>query len=76
VAAQIGASVVLLSGASLLLQSFRNLEHQDLGMQTRNVLTVHIPLNAQRYPSGQLTWTSICGPKMLLNISLASIRWA
>ncbi|MEA2260819.1 MAG: putative transport system permease protein [Acidobacteriaceae bacterium] len=53
VAAQIGASVVLLSGASLLLQSFRNLEHQNLGMQTRNVLTVHFALNAQRYPSGQ-----------------------
>jgi putative ABC transport system permease protein len=53
VAAQIGISVVLLSGASLLLQSFRNLEHQNLGMQTRNVLTVHIPLNGERYPSGQ-----------------------
>ncbi len=49
VAAQIGASVVLLSGASLLLQSFRNLEHQNLGMQTRHVLTVHIPLNGERY---------------------------
>ncbi len=53
VAAQIGISVVLLSGASLLLQSFRNLEHQNLGMQTRNVLTLHIPLNGDRYPSGQ-----------------------
>jgi predicted permease len=53
VAAQIAISVVLLSGAGLLLQSFRNLEHQDLGMQTRNVLTVHIPLNAQRYATGQ-----------------------
>jgi predicted permease len=53
VAAQIGISVVLLSGASLLLKSFRNLEHQDLGMQARNVLTVHIPLNGERYPSGQ-----------------------
>ena len=52
-AAQIGISVVLLSGASLLLQSFRNLEHQNLGMQTRNVLTVHVPLNRERYPSGQ-----------------------
>jgi putative ABC transport system permease protein len=53
VAAQIAISVVLLSGASLLLQSFRNLEHQNLGMQTRNVLTVHIPLNGERYPSGE-----------------------
>jgi predicted permease len=53
VAAQIAISVVLLSGASLLLQSFRNLEHQDLGMQTQNVLTVHVPLNAQRYSTGR-----------------------
>jgi putative ABC transport system permease protein len=53
VAGQIGISVVLLSGASLLLQSFRNLEHQNLGMQTRNVITLRIPLNDQRYQSGQ-----------------------
>ncbi len=53
VAAQIGISVVLLSGAGLLLQSFRNLEHQNLGLQTRNVLTLQIPLNGDRYPSGQ-----------------------
>jgi putative ABC transport system permease protein len=53
VAAQIGISVVLLSGASLLLQSFRNLQHQNLGMQTRNVVTVRIPLNGERYPTGQ-----------------------
>jgi predicted permease len=53
VAAQIGISVVLLCGASLLLKSFRNLEHQNIGMQTRNVLIVHIPLNMDRYPTGQ-----------------------
>jgi putative ABC transport system permease protein len=49
VAAQIAISVVLLSGAGLLLQSFRNLEHQNLGMKTRHVLTVHVPLNGDRY---------------------------
>jgi putative ABC transport system permease protein len=53
VAGQIGVSVVLLCGASLLLKSFRNLERQNLGMQTRNVLTVHIGLNGERYPTGQ-----------------------
>jgi predicted permease len=53
VAAQIGVSVVLLCGASLLLKSFRNLERENLGMQARHVLTVHIPLNWERYPSGQ-----------------------
>jgi predicted permease len=54
VAAQIAISVILLSGASLLLQSFRNLENQNLGMQTRNVLTVRIPLNGERYQTGQV----------------------
>ena len=45
-------SVVLLSGASLLVKSFRNLQQVNLGMQTRNVLTVHVPLNWERYTSG------------------------
>jgi predicted permease len=53
VAAQIAISVVLLSGASLLVKSFWNLEQQNLGMQTRNVLTLRVPLNWERYPSGQ-----------------------
>jgi predicted permease len=50
VAAQIAISVVLLSGASLLVKSFWNLQQQSLGMQTRHVLTVHIPVTWQRYP--------------------------
>jgi predicted permease len=49
---QIAVSVVLLSGASLLLKSFRNMERQNLGMQTRNVLTLQIPLVAARYQTG------------------------
>lgn len=53
VAAQICVSVVLLSAAGLLLKSFRNLEHQNLGMQTSNVITVQVPLNAERYPTNQ-----------------------
>jgi predicted permease len=52
VVAQIGLSVVLLSGASLLVRSFWNLEQQNLGMQTNNVITAHVPLNWERYPSG------------------------
>jgi predicted permease len=52
VVAQIGLSVVLLSGASLLVKSFWNLEKQNLGMQTRNVITVHVPVNWERYPAG------------------------
>ena len=53
VAVQIGISVVLLCAASLVLKSFRNLEQQNLGMQTRNVLTVSVPLSEERYASGQ-----------------------
>ena len=53
VAAQIAIGVVLLTGASLLVRSFWNLERQSLGMATRGVLTVHVPLTSQRYPNGQ-----------------------
>jgi predicted permease len=44
--------VVLLSGASLLVRSFWNLEQQNLGMQTGNVMTVHVPLNWEQSPNG------------------------
>ena len=53
VVAQIGICVVLLSGAILLVKSFWKLEQQSLGMETRNVITLHVPLNWERYPSGQ-----------------------
>jgi len=53
VAAQIAISVVLLSGAILLVKSFWNLEQQSLGIQTRNVITLHVPLNWERYLRGQ-----------------------
>jgi len=49
VVAQIAVSVVLLAGASLFVRSFRNLQREDLGMQTKNVLTVRIPLVDSRY---------------------------
>jgi len=54
VVAQIALCVVLLSGASLLVRSFWNLQQQNLGMQTRNKVIVHVPLNWERYPSGYL----------------------
>lgn len=53
VTAQIAVSLVLLVGASLLLKSFRNLEEQNLGMQTRNALAVQIPVTWGRYPTQQ-----------------------
>ncbi len=77
VAAQIGISVVLLSGASLLLKSFRNLEQQNLGMQTRNVLTVRIPLNGERYPSGQALHGFLsAGRESLTAFARRRARWA
>lgn len=53
VAMQIAVSMVLLSGGGLLVRSFWNLEQENLGMQTRGVLTVHVPLNAASYRTGQ-----------------------
>ena len=53
VVAQIACSVLLLSGAALLLRSFRNVEEQNLGMQTGGVFTANISLSQERYNSGQ-----------------------
>ena len=52
VVAQIAISMVLLSGAMLLLRSFRNLQGQNLGMRTRHVLTASVSLT-NRYRTGQ-----------------------
>ena len=49
VTAQIAVSIVLLSGAALLLRSFANIEGQNLGMQTGGVLTVRVALPWWRY---------------------------
>lgn len=53
VVGQIAVSMVLLSGAALLLRSFQNIEEQRLGMQTGGVFTVQIPLPWFRYNTGQ-----------------------
>jgi predicted permease len=53
VTAQIAISIVLLSGAVLLLRSFANIERQDLGMQTGGVLTVRVALPWWRYNTNQ-----------------------
>jgi putative ABC transport system permease protein len=53
VTGQIAISMVLLSGAALLLRSFRNMEEQRLGMQTGGALTVQIALPWFRYNTGQ-----------------------
>ncbi len=53
VAMQIAVSVVLLAGAMLLVRSFRNLQAEGLGMDTRGVVEVNVPLTDQRYPTMQ-----------------------
>ena len=50
VGAQVAVSVVLLAGAGLLLRSLWNLQHEPLGMNTRNTLTTSIVLGQQHYP--------------------------
>jgi predicted permease len=53
VVTQIASSVVLLSGAALLLHSFLNMEQQHLGFDTSGVLTANITLSRHRYDSPQ-----------------------
>ena len=53
VAGQIAMSMVLLSGAALLLRSFQNVQEQHLGMQTGGGFTVKIALPGFRYDTSQ-----------------------
>ena len=55
VTGQIAVSVVLLSGAALLLRSFEKIEDQNLGMQTGGVVTVNVALPWFRYNTDQKT---------------------
>jgi hypothetical protein len=50
VTAQIGASLVLLTGAGLLVGSLWNLQNQPFGMRTGGVLTVSLTLGQRSYP--------------------------
>jgi putative ABC transport system permease protein len=53
VTAQVAVTIVLLSGATLLLRSFVKIEAQNLGMQTQGVLTVKAALPWSRYNTDQ-----------------------
>lgn len=53
VTVQIAVTIILLSGASLLLRSFVKIENQNLGMQTGGVLTVKLALPQFRYNTSQ-----------------------
>ena len=49
VAAQVALSLMLLTGASLFLRSFWNLENQSFGFQPEHVVTASFTLRRQRY---------------------------
>jgi predicted permease len=53
VVGQIAASMILLTGAGLLLRSFKNIEQQNMGMQTQGVLAVRVSLPEYRYKTAQ-----------------------
>ena len=53
VTGQIAISLVLLTGAALLVRSFRNIELENNGLQTHGVLAVHIQLPGYRYSTPQ-----------------------
>jgi predicted permease len=53
VVGQIAISMVLLTGAALLLRSFSNLAEQDMGIETHGVLAAYIPLPGYRYTTNQ-----------------------
>jgi putative ABC transport system permease protein len=50
VVAQIAVSLILLTGAGLLLRSFWRLESVSLGMDTERILTAQVDLPEYRYP--------------------------
>jgi predicted permease len=53
VAGQIAISMILLTGAALLIRSFSSLESQPMGMGTQGVLTARIDLPGYRYTKAQ-----------------------
>jgi predicted permease len=53
VVGQIATSIILLTGAALLLRSFSSLERQNMGMETQGVLATHIALPGYRYTTAQ-----------------------
>ena len=53
VVGQIAMSMILLTGAALLVRSFNNLERQNMGMQTKGVMAARIGLPSYRYTTEQ-----------------------
>ena len=53
VVAEVALSLVLLTGAGLLIRSFIRLQNIDPGFRSEGVLTARVSLGAARYPSGK-----------------------
>lgn len=53
VIAEVAVTVILLSGATLILRSFVNLSNVNLGFQAANVLTMHLRVQGPRYSEPQ-----------------------
>jgi len=53
VVGQIAVSMVLLAGAALLTRSFSSIERQNIGMETRGVLSTRVALPQYRYTTAQ-----------------------
>ena len=63
VAFQIAVSVILLAGATLLVRSFRNLQAEPLGIVTRGVMALDIPLTAHVTPQRSSPGSSSYRPR-------------
>jgi predicted permease len=50
VVSEIALALVLLAGAGLLMRTFSNLQHVEMGFQPEHVLTFHTDLPERRYP--------------------------
>jgi putative ABC transport system permease protein len=62
VVCQVALSLLLLTGAGLMLRTLMNLQHVDAGFQAENVLTMQIYLNFTKYtdqPKMRAFWESL-----------------
>ena len=51
--AELALTLVLLAGAGLMMRSFLNLYRLDVGIDTRQLLTMRLSLPAQKYPTAE-----------------------
>jgi len=56
VVAEVALSIAPLAGAGLMLRSFLNLMHSQLGFNPSSVVTARMPLDLKRYPHMEQRW--------------------